>query len=534
MDNTVHLTDFTAATDMETFAAAMKYCRAHPGTTLLVPPGTYHLTGELAKSAMHSVLTGAWGDNPQRTMFNPQYQYDSGISFDGQQGTRVIANGAILLVEGFMEPVSLVNCSDIQLCGFTIDHLRKPYSRGRVTQLQPADADGKRECVIEFDQECPIHEKTSIRLRYVFCDAEAERNIYAGICSYTFMDAHHIRATLDKADAMHDGVLFYTAHTYHSRPGILIENAKNIRLTDITIHSQPGMGIVGNRSEDVVISGLRVIPSEGHHMSTNTDATHFTAMKGLLRFENCIFDGQGDDFTNVHSYYQAIINREDECTCIMQEKTPDGTHAQSLDYPDIGDTLELTNRNTLQTVGHYTVVDCVPLHDEWKCKVTLDRPLPTDTQDLVLSDITRLPRVELVNCIATRHFARSILLKNRDALVEGCTFRDVMGPAIVAAAEAWWYEGVCPANITIRGNKIYNCAETWGEACGIVIKADADRAEGCSIYNITIEDNEIECANGKPGIFIRNTDGVIIRNNIIRTSAEHPVHIESCKNVTLV
>ena len=257
-------------------------------------------------------------------------------------------------------------------------------------------------------------------------------------------------------------------------------------------------------------------------------------MKGLLRFENCIFDGQGDDFTNVHSYYQAIIDREDECTCIMQEKTPDGTHAQSLDYPDIGDTLELTDNNTLQTVGHYTVIDCVPLYDEWKCKVTLNHPLPTDIQDLVLSDITRLPRVELVNCTATRHFARSILLKNRDALVENCTFRDVMGPAIVAAAEAWWYEGVCPANITIRGNKIYNCAETWGEACGIVIKADADRAEGCSIYNITIEDNEIECANGKPGIFIRNTDGVTIRNNIIRTSAEHPVHIESCKNVTLV
>ena len=532
-NNTVLLTDFAALTDMETFAEAMAYCREHPGTTLVVPQGTYHITGELAKSAMNSVLTGEWGGNPQRNMFNPKYKYDRGICFDGQQGTRVIADGALLLADGFMEPVSLVNCTDIEICGLTIDHLRKPYSRGRVTELQPTDKDGNRACVIEFDPECPVCEKSPLTLRYVFYDPEAECNVYAGVKDYTFVDSYHINATLDRADSVHDGVLYYCAHTYHSRPGILIENAKNIRLTDITIHSQPGMGIVGNRSEDVVISGLRVVPSEGHHMSTNTDATHFTSMKGLLRFENCIFDGQGDDFTNVHTYYQAIIGREDECTCIIQEKTPDGTHAQTLDYPDIGDTLELTDKKTLQTVGLYRVVGCTPMHEQWMCKVTLDRPLPENTEDLVLSDITRLPRVELVNCTATRHFARSILLKNRDALVENCTFRDVMGPAIVAAAESWWSEGVCPANITIRGNIMYNCGGIWGEACGIVIKADSDEAQGCSIYNITIEDNIIECKNGKPGIFVRNTDGAVIRNNRITTTAEAPIHIECCENVTL-
>ena len=531
--NTVNLSDFSGANHMEIFAAAMSYCRENPGTTLVVPPGCYHITGKNAKSAMNSVLTGEWGENPQRNMFNPKYEYDRGIDFDGQTGTRVIAYGAVLEVYGFMEPVSLINCSDIELQGFTLDHKRKPYSRGRVTELQPTDEEGNRECIIEFDPECPIFEKSPVTLRYIFCDGEAQKNIYAGIREYEFIDSYHIRAKLDKAEAVHNGVLFYAAHTYHSRPGILIENAKNIRLTDITIHSQPGMGIVGNRSEDVVISGLKVIPSEGHHMSTNTDATHFTSMKGLLRFENCIFDGQGDDFTNIHSYYQSIISREDECTVIMQEKTPDGTHAQTLDYPDIGDTFELTDKKTLQTVGLYTVVGCTPMHDEWMCKVTLDRPLPSDTKDLVLSDITRLPRVELVNCMATRHFARSILLKDRDALIENCTFRDIMGPAIVAAAEAWWSEGVCPANITIRGNRIYNCAGLWGEACGIVVKADSDEACGCSIYNIVIEDNEIVCPHGKPGIFIRNTDGVIIRNNRIITSAEKPICIESCENVAL-
>ena len=532
-EKTVNLSEFTAASDIETFAAAMEHLRANPGTTLIVPPGTYHITSDLAKRAMHSVMTGEWGGNPQRIMFNPKYEYTRGISFDGQQGTRVIADGAVLMVEGFMEPVSLINCTDVEIRGLTIDHLRKPYSRGMITNLQPADDNGSRACIIEFDETCPIYEKTPLTLRYIFYDPETGRNLYTGLHGYEFMDSHHLRANIGDHPALRDGILFYTVHSFHSRPAILIEHAKNIRLTDVTIHSQPGMGIVGNRSEDVIITGLKVVPSADHHFSTNTDATHFTSMKGLLRFENCTFDGQGDDFTNVHSYYQAIIERGEGNTCVMQEKTPDGTHAQTLDYPDIGDTLELTNRKTLRTVGHYTVTDCVPMHDDWKCQVTLDKPLPDDTEDLVFSDITRLPRVELVNCTATRHFARSILLKNRDALIENCTFRDIMGPAIVAAAEAWWYEGVCPANITIRGNKICNCAETWGEAGGIVVKADSDQAEGCSIFNITIEDNYIECPNGKPGIFVRNTDGVTIRNNTIVTTGEISMHIESCDNADI-
>ncbi len=532
MNHTVNLSSFTAATDRETFASAMAYLRDHPGTTLIVPAGVYHITGELAKQAEHSVMSGAWGANPQAVMFCPRYRYDIGISFDGQIGTRMIADGAHLMVDGFMEPLSLTNCSDMEICGLTIDHVRKPYSRGVIHALGPTDEHGHRACMIEFDPDCPILEDTPMTLRHMFYDPAERRNVYPEMVRYTFVDALHIRAVLKDAAALRDGTLFYTSHTYHARPAIRIEHAKNIRLTDITIHSQPGMGVVGHRSEDVTLTRLSVIPSAGHHMSTNTDATHFTAMKGLLRFEDCTFDGQGDDFTNVHTYYHAVVGQEPNNTYLLQEKTPDGTHTQTPDYPDIGDTLELTDRTTLQTVGHYTVTACTPLPDEWMCRVTLDRPLPASTEHLVLSDITRLPQVEIVGCTASRHFARSVLLKNRSALVENCTFRDVMGPAIVAAAETWWYEGVCPAHITIRGNRITGCAARWGEAA-IVVKADADRACGQSIFDIAIEDNVIDCPRGLPGIYIRNTDGVTVRGNTVTTDGAVSVHIEDCRRVAV-
>ena len=531
MNEIKYLSEFRTGDDMTAFSAAMAYLREHPGTTLIIEPGTYTLTGNLAKSAMESVMNGEWGRNPQRIMFNPKYKYDRGISFDGVKNCRVEGYGATFMVDGFMEPVSLVNCENIELCGITIDHIRKPYTRGVITSQSERDSDGNRTCEILLDQ--PITENSPFTLRYIFFNVHMGQPIPCGIVSYKVTDPTHVEAVLSSKEETLTGLEFYTVHTYHSRPAILIENAENITLTDVTIHSQPGMGIVGNRSENVTMRRLNVIPSVGHHYSTNTDATHFTSIKGTLRYENCVFDGQGDDFTNVHTYYHAVIGREDGNTYCLQEKTPDGTHAQTLDYPDVGDTMELVSHDTLEVLGQFTVVACEPVPEKWMTKVKLDRPLPENTDGLMLSDITRTPFVEIIGCTASRHFARSILLKTRKgALVEDNHFRDVQGPAIVAAAESWWYEGVCPANITIRRNRIENCARNWGEAAGIVVKADSDHPKGRTISNIIIEDNIIDCPNHPHGIFLRNIDGVKLARNRINVKGE-PIMVEDCARVEL-
>ena len=135
--------------------------------------------------------------------------------------------------------------------------------------------------------------------------------------------------------------------SFHTRPAILLEYARNIRLTDISIHAHPGIGVIGNRCENVTITGLSVVPSEGYHISVNTDATHFTSIKGFHRLENCTCIGQGDDFINVHTYYHRIARREGDAAYLPQESTPDGTITQSLDYPDPEDIMELVSKDTL-------------------------------------------------------------------------------------------------------------------------------------------------------------------------------------------
>ena len=526
----VSFTNFYASMDDDAVTAlgkASAYLRAHPNTDFMIPAETYRITTPLAREAMAHVLSGDWGENPQRVMFSPRYRYDSGFSLVGQRGTAVYAEHAVFMVDGFMEPVTVADCENVRLQGLTIDHLHKPYAFGTVESLAES-VDGWRDCVIRLDDACPITDKTPIRLRWAFFDPETAANRYAASDSPTYTDPYHIRTRV-QGDVVRLGDAFCTVHTFHARPAILIERAKNVRLTGVTIHSQPGMGIVGNRSEDVVIEALSVVPSPGQFWSTNTDATHFTAMKGLLRFAHCRFSHHGDDATNVHGYYQAVVGVCGGNTYLLQEKTPDGTHAQTLDYPDTGDTVEVSRIDSMEVVDTLTVVACTPMADAWMCRVTFNHALPENTDGLILADITRLPRVEFTDCSVAHHFARSVLLKNRDSLVENCTFHRAQGPAVVAAAEAYWYEGVCPANLTVRGCRITDCG-VWGEAAGVVVKADCDHPTGQPIRGVTITDNEIT-AHAAHAIFVRNTDGVTIRGNRMHVS-DAPVVIEDCTHVT--
>lgn len=527
----IYLSSFDGADAVARFKAAADYMRQHPATTLVVEPDVYELTSELARDSMENVLSGAYGRDPQSTMFNPRFIYTKGIDLDGLTDCRVEAYGATFLIDGFMEPVSVTNCRNVEICGFTVEHKRKPYARGFVTEAGEIDENGNRVCIITLDKDSPVCEKTPF-LRSMAYDPATDRRIPLSEREARVLDAHHLRIRFGNAENIRIGMEYLNAHTYHSRPAILIEYSENIRVTDVTIHDQPGMGVVGNRSSDVFLTRLNVEPSCGHHYSTNTDATHFTSMTGKLRLENCRFSWQGDDLTNVHAYYHAIIARESPNVCLMQEKTPDGTHAQTLDYPDVGDTLELTDMNTLQTVDSFRVVACEPMPEEWMSRVTLDHPLPECTEGLALSDVTRLPELEVIGCYSAHHYARGVLIKCRNARIEDNFFYDINGAGVVVAAESYWYEGVTPANVIIRRNRFEQCAVLHGEAAGVTVKADAPEPVGQSIRNIVIEDNIVYAPASDHAFYIRNADGVIVRRNCCTVKGE-PTVTEKCVNVTV-
>lgn len=533
ISKTIHLTDFCGKDDSEIFANAISFMKNNPGTTLVVEPRVYNITSELARNAQEKVMDGAYGEDPMVVMFKPDYRFTRGIHFDGLKDCKIEAYGATVMVDGFMEPISITNCENTVVCGFAIDHKRKPYSKATVTQVEDVPNSSEKKLYLEFDEAHPIKQNTPARLRYVLFNPATNALAWEDYIDeelYTYIDERHI--ILIKDDGRFDvGSEFYTVHTYHSRPAILIEYSCNITLQDISIHSQPGMGIVGNRSENITLNSVNIVPSDGHKISTNTDATHFTSIKGKLIIENCRFVGCGDDFTNVHGYYQKIIERVWPRICYIQEKTPDGTHAQTLDYPDVGDILELSDFRTLKTIDSFKVVDVESLPNEWKCKVTLDHDLPDNTKNTVMCDVTRLPEVEIRGCYAANHYARGAMIKTRCAIIEQNVFCNIDSTAIVVASEASWYEGANPQNIVIRNNVITE-DRSCDKVAGISVRIKCDDPKGYPIKNVSISNNVIHAPRCDHAIELKNIDGVFLSGNKC-TVQNDAVIIKNCTNIKL-
>lgn len=531
MNNTVCLSRFTGENDTALFASAMAYLREHPGTTLVVEPRVYEITTPLARRTMEDVLGGVYGNNPESAMFSPNFAYSRGISLEGQSGTTLSAYGATLMVDGFMEPLTLLNCENVTVQGLTIDHKRKPYSMGTISDLRwRSRTDGTGSFIVTFRDEYPTCKSTPMP-RYVAYDPYANRQVHYG--EYRVTRREYLgdnRWKFHFQNLRHDlsGMEFYVWHTFHYRPAILIENAVNTVLENVTIHSQPGMGIVAHRSTDIRISGLRIVPSSGSHMSTNTDATHFTSCKGLVRVENSVFEGQGDDSINIHTFYHSI-EQCDGCACTTVLRAPTGTHSQTADYPDVGDVLELTDMRSLSSVDTYRVLSREPSDSPWKSRLILDKPLPDDCENLAFANATHTPRLEFVGNFCRSHIARSVLVKIKDALIEDNTITDVVGTGIYVAAEAWWFEGLCTTeNIEIRRNRIVRCGRMGTAArprgcAGICVTIDAESPAIPTHKNMIIEDNIIDCPDSPHGVYVSNAVNAVVRRNRIVCAAEPEV-----------
>ena len=497
---TQNLSQFPGSGDMERFRHAAAYLRGNPGATLVLEPETYHLYDAKARKLQEDVMAGRLTRKPEPRMFNYDFEYVSGIDLTGAEGVCIDGQGATLVFDGFMENFTLASCKNVTLKNINIDLKRKAYSRGTVTGygINHTDADfGELPLLSEGMPTLRVLIWNKEERRFTTClGAKKIKRLGGG--KYRFFGMRHKGA----GDDMH------LTHTYHFRPSILIYEAENTVLENISIHSHCGMGVVGHRSRDILLKGLKIVPSVGEAMSTNTDATHFASCAGLLRFEGCHFEGHGDDATNVHTYYHTIESAKgNACTALV--KAPTGTHSQKLDYFDAGDTIELTGMKNLAPVKTYQVLESRPDFKAMRCEYVLDSDLPENFHEYFLADISQLPRLEFVNCRIRNHRARSVLVKTRGALIEGCSFERVMGCAVSVAAESWWHEGVTAENVTICGNRIADCGG------GIHIGIDAPKPDVPVHRNITIENNSIDCPGCKHAIYAANVDGLTLKDNRI-------------------
>ncbi|MCK4750190.1 MAG: right-handed parallel beta-helix repeat-containing protein, partial [Bacteroidales bacterium] len=333
------------------------------------------------------------------------------------------------------------------------------------------------------------------------------------------------------------GTYIIARHQVYGYQAFQFSKCSNINIENITIYSNPGMGLTGRDSRDFNIQHLRVMirPGSGRWMSSAADATHFSRCRGDLVMENCLFESMGDDATNINAgHFVAVTERLDD----RRIRIGSGNRGRTPPAPEVGDRLELSGRERkLETYATMTVASAEKDEGKNTLTVTFEEELPQRTREGdIIGNTSACPNVLIRNCMVIRNRARGFLIKTRGALIEDCYFQDITASAVLMNADiTTWWESIGSHDVIIRNNHFVDCRYDPDVVRGVIeclTNPSGESAPAGVHHNITIENNIIQGSNAN-AIKIGSADGVVIEQNIIDQSRDDAILIYNSRNVRI-
>ena len=495
----------------------------------------------------------------------------SDIEFDG--------NGSTFIFHGFLNPFVLNGCKNITFRNFNIDWKRTFHSEGKILAVHEDYIDvlfseeypykmvqgmlvftgfssgetGKGPRAVQTTLNREGDEIYPIRGMLEF-DAEKKETAFQvwdyGISNLGTVPAlelgdRKVRIFRKGVKATPGNIMVFGACN-RDVPAFTLSDCENIRFENINIYHCGGMGVIGQRCRDIELHRCKITPSpdKDRIVSITADATHFINCSGRIVLNECLFENQMDDATNVHGIYVQIIDKRTDAEQDVIDVRLIHRQQFGFDFIKPGMELEFVDGMSMNTY-HINKVKSVQRINKEITRVTLVSRLSEDVKigDAVC-DASIAPEISITNCFIGKNRARGVLLNSRGkTIVEGNTFH-TPGAAILLEGEArYWFEQAGVRDLQIRNNVFDNCNYgVWGWSC-IETRPGIDvskRAESRYNKNIRIENNIFRIFDNRILNFY-STDGLIFRNNTIELSTDYPPQnqdkprfvIEHCDNVDI-
>jgi len=481
------------------------------------------------------------------------------IRVEGAERVVLDFQGSTLTFRGLIQPFFFKDCGKVEIRNVRLDWARPPFSQGKIVGVSEEAID------IEFDPDYPVLSGTPI----------------AGLIDYAPGSAHPLRGTLDwfhiaeRTELIGERTLRATLkeplrarirarsgnggdggsgsgsasgvpampavgmsvavrHVMNYKAAFLFYGCERVKLENATVYSAPGMGVIGHGCGDVSMRGLRVMrrPGSDRVLSANTDATHFIGCKGTISFDDCLFEGMGDDATNVHGFYLSCRGYGKDGTLFC------GIDADiQSEYPEIpaaGDRIELTRRATLKPYATLTVREA-GLEAGGEIALRFEEELPPEFSPVdLLANVSSVAKLRFRNSVVRNNRARAILVQTRDAVVSGNTFDHCTGTAVHVNCADNWKESVRTENVTVEGNVFLSCghgAGTYRQTSALALMTESERAERDVHRSFKFEGNVIY-GNGRVGVSLGALSGAVLRGNRFENAGENVrIDRESCEDV---
>ncbi|WP_295961859.1 right-handed parallel beta-helix repeat-containing protein [uncultured Alistipes sp.] len=530
-EKVVYLKDFLTPGAAETDAvpavrAALEHCAA-TGARKLVLPG-----GRLCMRPDQAVEKYQFISNNDESLKR--------IAFDlaGMRDFEIDGGGTELLFTGFISPFSLEECENITIRDLTIDFTRTFNSEGIVE----AAGDGWLEIRFPEDYLCDIVngclrfrdtegtvypfsnllEFDAVRREPAFRATDywlSNRTIPAEKC-----ENGNIRILCKDLKATVGNVMVFGAAARYN-PGFTLADCRGVVIRDVNLYHCGGMGVIAQRSRDIELRKLVIVPSpgKGRMISITADATHYVNCGGYIRMIDCVFENQKDDATNIHGLYMAVERVAGPDKLLLRWRN---SGQYGVDFIVPGMRLELVDNDNVETYAHRSVKSVKRLNKVYT-EVTFTEPLPDGVKPLhVVAADDDYPEVLIKGCHMRGNRARGLLLGSRGRTVVEDNRFHIAGAAILIEGDAnYWYEQSGVRDVVIRGNVFENGnygSPGWGAACIAVGSGIPNRETSRYHRNIRVEGNTFRVFDPRI-INLYCVDGFLFRRNKIEFTTDYPV-----------
>lgn len=528
---TVFLSDYLDGSNdaMPAIRAAIEHCREKGAQRLVLPSDT----------TLRIMPTYAF-ERFQFVSNNDSGQKRIAFDLDGMENFSIEGCNTSLLFTGSITPFSVTSAHNIAISGVKIDYTRTFHSEGLIT------ASGEGWCDLKFPENYGNHISNNCLhfeneigedLRYVGL-LEFDRNLREPACGnhdYWMSDGtvnaeerEGVTRIFVKGLHVTPGNTLVFGVKRRENPGIFISKSSDITISDVELNHCASMGVLAQMSRNIEISHLFVTPSAGRMVSLAADATHFSSCTGEIKLENCLFENQKDDATNIHGLYMAV-----DSVLAGNKVIVSWRHYQQkgLDPFAPGMDVEIVDNRTMQTVAE-SRIKSVKILNQAEQEIVFECDVPAQKNYVVAAK--EYPDVLIRGCRARGNRARGFLIGSSGEVIIKNNWFHVPGAAILFEGDGnFWFEQSGVKDVTIEGNVFEDCCymyPQWGAAAIAVGTGIPDKGkDGLGAYhsNISIQGNEFTSSNNRI-LSIYSVDGLVFRGNIISISTSYPLEKTEC------
>lgn len=512
--------------------------------TVVLEKGEYHIYPEDVSHRTFKI-TNSMPEHKVKT-YGASYEKNLGVVIDGKKNVVIDGNGSKLVTHCKIIPFCVFESENITIKNFTFD-----YATPTVAELEVIDmGEGYYTFKVHPDVKYRIDDEGKITWygenfefypvnhycqRYIpgkeIVISQEPGPMKDETARYEELDENILKITFVSEKA--NPYLLGLGQHLHLRDGMrdhcgtFFDRSRNIRFENMNMYFMHGLGIVGQRCENITMNKVICAPdpTSGRIISCFADSSQFSSCRGDIIATNCIFDGTNDDAINVHGTYMKIVESEGN-TIVARFVQPD---TYNYNIFEVGDIVEVSDPDYMLPEDTATVVSA-ELINPYDIKIVFDKSAEKFKVDYVIENISACPNVHISGCTIKRLPTKGFLTSTRGKVVVENNSFYCMGREVVLLAndaKSWWETGPV-TDVTIRNNRIYN---QFAKPIVRIHPENTKFREGQYVHGkIIIEGNIAVGSEQVPWMHAKSTESIILRNN--RATFEPlPDEIENCGNI---